>query len=76
MHKEAYHKMTQKTTLTDRERQVLKLRAEGLSYKGISEKIGIAQSTVASYLVQACNKLGAVTTADAIVTARENGLFV
>lgn len=44
--------------LTDREREVLALTAEGLSNKGIAAKLAITERTVEAHLTQTFSKLG------------------
>jgi predicted ATPase/DNA-binding CsgD family transcriptional regulator len=55
--------------LSAREREVLRLVAEGLPSKLIGRELGLAERTVKSHLSSAMNKLGAFTRAQAIAIA-------
>lgn len=59
--------------LTDRERTVLNLAAEGLSANDIAEKLALSAGTVRNYLSEAISKLGASNRIDAARIAREKG---
>lgn len=61
--------------LTDRERQVLKLAAEGLTTAAIAEQIFRSEGTVRNYLSEAINKLGARNRVDAARIARDQGFL-
>lgn len=60
--------------LTQRERQVLSLVAEGLSNEQVAERLGLATSTVRNYVSSLYLKLGVDTRAAAVVWARDRGL--
>ena len=59
--------------LTDRERQVLKLCAEGWSNARIAEELGLHEGTVRNYVSEAISKLDATNRVDAALIAREKG---
>lgn len=59
--------------LTDRERQVLRLAAEGKSGAEIAVEIHLAEGTVRNYLSEAISKLGASNRVDAARIARQKG---
>ncbi len=59
--------------LTDRERQVLRLAAEGKSSADIANQLCLSEGTVRNYLSEAINKLGASNRIEAGRIAREKG---
>jgi two-component system, NarL family, response regulator DesR len=59
--------------LTDRERQVLRLAAEGRSGGEISEELRLSEGTVRNYLSEAINKVGGKNRVDAARIARQKG---
>lgn len=59
--------------LTDRERQVLRLAAEGLSSPAIAATLSLSEGTVRNYLSEAIAKLGARNRVDAANIARAKG---
>jgi two-component system response regulator DesR len=59
--------------LTDRERQVLRLAADGRSGAEIARELRLAEGTVRNYLSEAISKLGARNRADAARIARAKG---
>jgi two-component system response regulator DesR len=59
--------------LTDRERQVLRLAAEGLSTGDTAEKLGLSEGTIRNYLSEAISKLGAQNRIEAARIARAKG---
>lgn len=59
--------------LTDRERQVLNLAADGKSSSEIASTIHLAEGTVRNYLSEAISKLGASNRIDAARIARQKG---
>ena len=61
--------------LTDRQRDVLRLMAEGGSNKEIGRHLGIAPDTVKSHVSQVFAVLGAVNRADACVKGKSLGLI-
>lgn len=61
--------------LSGREREVLKLSAEGLTRAEIGERLRFGPSTVRDVRRDICTKLGAPSMQVAIVTAMRNGLL-
>lgn len=59
--------------LTDRERQVLRLAAEGLSSAKISSELHLSEGTVRNYLSEAISKLHATNRVEAARIARQRG---
>jgi two-component system response regulator DesR len=59
--------------LTDRERQVLRLAAEGISTGEAAKKLNLSAGTVRNYLSEAIDKLGATNRIDAARIARSKG---
>jgi two-component system, NarL family, response regulator DesR len=64
---------TERDPLRDRERQVLRLAAEGLSGAAIAAKLFLSEGTVRNYLSEAIAKLGAANRVEAARIAREKG---
>ena len=61
--------------LTDRERQVLDLLAEGLGVSGIASRLFLSESTAKSHIGRIYDKLGAANRAQALMTAMRLGLI-
>lgn len=61
--------------LTDRERQVLDLLAEGLGVSQIAGRLYLSESTAKSHIGRIYDKLGAANRAQALVTAMRMGLI-
>lgn len=59
--------------LTDRQRQVLRLAADGMASSAIASSLGLSHGTVRNYLSDAITKLGASNRVEAARTAREKG---
>jgi two-component system response regulator DesR len=59
--------------LTDRERQVLRLAAEGQTSARIAAELHLSEGTVRNYLSEAISKLGAENRVDAARIARQKG---
>ena len=57
--------------LSAREREVLRLLAEGASYAEVAQRLGISAHTVTSHVKNCYRKLGVRTAADAVARARE-----
>ncbi len=62
------------TSLSDREREVLMLLAQGLSNREIADRLAITQSTLQTHRSHILDKLGLRTTADLIKYAVQHGL--
>lgn len=60
--------------LTPREKEVLRLMAEGISSRDIAEKLGISYTTVRTHIRSLGSKLGVHSKLEAIVKARELAL--
>jgi DNA-binding NarL/FixJ family response regulator len=60
--------------LTEREREVLRLMAQGVSNKEIAEKLVISMKTVSNHITNIFSKLQVADRAQAILRAREAGL--
>jgi DNA-binding NarL/FixJ family response regulator len=61
-------------TLTPREREILKLMAEGLDNKAIAQRLGIRYGTVRSHVRSVIGKLNAHSKMEAVVRAEDLGL--
>lgn len=61
-------------TLTDREKEMLEMVAQGLDNTHIGAKLSLADQTVRNYLSRIYTKLGVSSRAEAIVWARERGM--
>jgi two-component system response regulator DesR len=59
--------------LTDRERQVLRLAADGRSGAEIASELDLSEGTVRNYLSEAISKVGAKNRVEAARTARAKG---
>lgn len=64
---------TEADPLTDRERQVLRMAAEGMATMDIAAQIGLSDGTVRNYLSEAISKIGASNRVEAARIAREKG---
>ena len=62
-------------SLTPREKEVLRLMAEGLSSRAVAAKMGISYTTVRTHIRSLGSKLGVHSKLEAIVKARELGLI-
>jgi DNA-binding NarL/FixJ family response regulator len=62
------------STLTDREREVLRLVARGLANKQIARHLGIAERTVKAHLTSAFQRIGATDRTQAALWAARHGL--
>lgn len=60
--------------LTEREREVLQLVAQGCSNMAIAEQLSISRSTVKFHLSSICSKLGAANRSEAIALAYQHRL--
>lgn len=61
--------------LSDRELQVLRLVAEGLTNREVARRLFVSEATVKTHLVHAFGKLGVDSRTAAIARAREHGLL-
>lgn len=59
--------------LTDRERQVLRLAADGMTTEEVAKKLHLSSGTVRNYLSEAIDKLGAGNRIEAAKIARDRG---
>ena len=66
---------TQLESLTPREREVLRLMAEGTSSRDIATRLGISYTTVRTHIRSLGSKLGVHSKIEAIVKARELALI-
>jgi len=69
------HVMTPRQRLTKREREVIRLVAEGKSNKEIAAKLRITERTVKYHMTSLFNKLGAENRAQAVAIASERHLI-
>jgi len=63
------------SALSKREREVLRLVADGHSNKQIGQKLGITERTVKFHVTSIRNKLGAENRAQAVALAAQRGLL-
>jgi two-component system response regulator DegU len=61
--------------LTQRERDTLRLLAQGKDNLSIAQLLGIAEGTVKNYIVQIYDKLGVCSQVEAVLWAQRRGLF-
>jgi two-component system response regulator DesR len=61
--------------LTDRERQVLRLAADGMSAAKVARELRLSEGTVRNYLSDAIGKLGATNRVEAARIARQKGFL-
>jgi DNA-binding NarL/FixJ family response regulator len=61
-------------SLTERERQVLRLVARGLANKQIARHLGIAERTVKAHLTSIFNQIGVTDRTSAALWAHRRGL--
>ncbi|MDF5753266.1 response regulator transcription factor [Spongiactinospora sp. TRM90649] len=62
--------------LTERETEVLRLVAQGLSNRDISARLHVSDGTVKTHLNRVMGKLGLTSRAQAVVVAYESGLVI
>jgi two-component system nitrate/nitrite response regulator NarL len=70
-----HHGRSGQPTLTQLERDVLRLSGEGLSPPEIGYQLHIGSSAVKAEIAAACEKLGAADRAAAVAAARQQGLL-
>ncbi|HEU5330223.1 MAG TPA: response regulator transcription factor [Thermomicrobiales bacterium] len=63
------------TMLTERERQVLNLLAEGSTSKELAQRLGLSTKTIENHRARILEKLGVANTAAAIGLAAQHGLL-
>jgi DNA-binding NarL/FixJ family response regulator len=61
--------------ITEREREILKLLADGLANKAIAARLGIAERTVKFHVGEILARLGAGNRAQAVAIAQQRGLL-
>jgi len=64
------------TILSNREREILALLADGLVNKQIAARLGISTNTVKTHLELLFEKLGVATRAEAVATGVKRGLLL
>lgn len=62
-------------TLSDREVEVLRLMAKGVSNKDIADQLSITQSTVKTHITSIFQKLDVTTRTEAVTTALKKGII-
>jgi len=62
--------------LTDREREILQLVAEGFTAKEIAERLGLSPRTVENHRANIMDRLGIRTTAGLVRYALRNGIIL
>jgi DNA-binding NarL/FixJ family response regulator len=62
-------------TLSDRETEVLKLMAKGVSNKELADQLSITQSTVKTHITSIFQKLNVTTRTEAVTTALRKGII-
>jgi two-component system nitrate/nitrite response regulator NarL len=62
------------TSLTDREREILQLVAEGLTNREIGERLHLAEKTVKHYMTNVLQKLQVRSRVEAALLAQKHGL--
>jgi DNA-binding NarL/FixJ family response regulator len=65
---------SQLSTLTEREREIVGLAAEGLSNDEIAQRLGVSSATARTHVSRAMVKLGARDRAQLVVFAYQSGL--
>ena len=68
------HRKEIETRLTDREREVLSVAAEGLTAREIASRLGVRERTITTHLGRIYGKLGVGTRVAAIRVAAQSGL--
>jgi DNA-binding CsgD family transcriptional regulator len=64
------------TLLSNREREILALLADGMGNKQIAARLGISANTVKTHIELLFDKLGASTRAEAVATGVRRGLLL
>jgi DNA-binding NarL/FixJ family response regulator len=71
----AHRQQARGSALTQREREVLRLLADGLTNEQIGAELSISPQTVRTHVQKAMEKLGAQTRVQAVATALRDGLI-
>lgn len=71
-----HHDVVSGTTLSNREREILALLADGLGNKQIAARLGISTNTVKTHLELLFDKLGVSSRAEAVATGVRRGLLM
>jgi DNA-binding NarL/FixJ family response regulator len=71
----AQRRRTRANTLTQREREVLRLLADGKTNERIGDELAISPQTVRTHVQKAMEKLGATTRVQAVATALRESLI-
>jgi DNA-binding NarL/FixJ family response regulator len=71
----AHRQQARSNVLTQREREVLRLLADGLTNEQIGAELSISAQTVRTHVQKAMEKLGAQTRVQAVATALRDGLI-
>ena len=66
---------SEKRALTEREREILNLLAEGIGTEGIRRQLAISRVTVRNHVQRILGKLGAHSRLEALALARREGLL-
>lgn len=66
---------TERSLVTQRQKEVLRLIADGLSNKEIARALGVAPTTVKTHVAQAIASVGALNRTDAAIKAISTGLI-
>ena len=72
----ARNEVVEGPALTNREREILALLAEGLGNKQIAARLGISTNTVKTHLELLFEKLGVSSRAEAVATGVRRGLLL
>jgi DNA-binding NarL/FixJ family response regulator len=70
------NEVVERPALTNREREILALLAEGLGNKQIAARLGISTNTVKTHLEVLFEKLGVSSRAEAVATGVRRGLLL
>jgi NarL family two-component system response regulator YdfI len=71
-----HHDLASGPTLSNREREILALLADGLGNKQIAARLGISTNTVKTHLELLFEKLGVSSRAEAVATGVRRGLLM
>jgi DNA-binding CsgD family transcriptional regulator len=71
-----HHDVASGPTLSNREREILALLADGLGNKQIAARLGISTNTVKTHLELLFEKLGVSSRAEAVATGVRRGLLM